>query len=164
MNANTVTSKRSNGVVSLRAACFCALALALICPGVISGQGYLLDWSTIDGGGGTSTGGIYSVSGTIGQPDAGGAMSGGNYSLTGGFWSLLGTVPSPGAPAVSIQLSGNLVMVYWPSTATGFNPEVSTSLATPNWSAPPEKVQDNGTIKYLLINPAPGSRFYRLKR
>jgi hypothetical protein len=32
---------------------------------------YSIDWSTIDGGGGTSTGGVYSVTGTIGQPDAG---------------------------------------------------------------------------------------------
>ena len=35
---------------------------------------YSIDWYTIDGGG-TSTGGVYSASGTIGQPDAG-AMSG----------------------------------------------------------------------------------------
>ena len=34
-------------------------------------QSYQIDWFTIDGGGGTSTGGVYSVSGTIGQPDAG---------------------------------------------------------------------------------------------
>lgn len=33
-------------------------------------QSYSIDWFTIDGGGGTSTGGVYSVSGTIGQPDA----------------------------------------------------------------------------------------------
>src|SRR5207237_460684 len=42
-----------------------------------------------DGGGGTSTGGGYSLSGTIGQPDASSftsPMSGGNYSLVGGFW------------------------------------------------------------------------------
>ena len=39
------------------------------------GQSYSIDWSTIDGGGGTSTGGVYTVSGTIGQPDAG-TMSG----------------------------------------------------------------------------------------
>jgi len=31
-----------------------------------------IDWHTIDGGGGTSSGGVYSVVGTIGQPDAGG--------------------------------------------------------------------------------------------
>jgi hypothetical protein len=46
----------------------------------------VLDWYTIDGGGGTSSGGDYSLSGTIGQPDAGG-MSGGDYDLSGGFWS-----------------------------------------------------------------------------
>jgi len=45
--------------------------------------------STIDGGGGTSTGGSYELSGTIGQPDAG-QMSGGSYALTGGFW-----IPTP---------------------------------------------------------------------
>ena len=30
-----------------------------------------ITWQTLDGGGGTSTGGVYAVSGTIGQPDAG---------------------------------------------------------------------------------------------
>lgn len=49
-------------------------------------QNFTIDWFTIDGGGGTSTGGIYSVSGTIGQPDAG-TLSGGVYTLNGGFWN-----------------------------------------------------------------------------
>jgi hypothetical protein len=48
-----------------------------------------LSWNTIDGGGGTSTGGSFSLSGTIGQPDAG-AMSGGNFTLVGGFWAAGG--------------------------------------------------------------------------
>jgi hypothetical protein len=30
---------------------------------------YALDWWTVDGGGGASTGGVYSVTGTMGQPD-----------------------------------------------------------------------------------------------
>ena len=46
---------------------------------------YEISWSTIDGGGGTSTGGPYTLTGTIGQPDAG-EMSGGDYKLSGGFW------------------------------------------------------------------------------
>jgi len=47
---------------------------------------YSIDWYTIDGGGATfSTGGNYSLGGTIGQADAG-SMSGGSYSLVGGFW------------------------------------------------------------------------------
>jgi hypothetical protein len=44
-----------------------------------------IDWYTIDGGGGTSSGGVFTLSGTIGQPDAG-VMSGGSFTLTGGFW------------------------------------------------------------------------------
>jgi hypothetical protein len=48
--------------------------------------GYSLDWWTVDGGGGSSsTGGSYSLGGSIGQPDAG-TSSGGTYLLEGGFW------------------------------------------------------------------------------
>lgn len=51
---------------------------------------YDLSWWTVDGGGGSgataSTGGSYSLSGSIGQPDAG-TSSGGIYALVGGFWS-----------------------------------------------------------------------------
>ena len=35
---------------------------------------------------GISEGGDYTVSGTIGQPDAGPLMSGGDYAIVGGFW------------------------------------------------------------------------------
>ena len=44
-----------------------------------------ITWYTIDGGGGTSSGGGFTLSGTIGQPDAGG-MSGGSFDLLGGYW------------------------------------------------------------------------------
>jgi hypothetical protein len=47
---------------------------------------YAIPWWTVDGGGGTSQGGAYTLSGTIGQPDAG-HPGGGRYSLQGGFWS-----------------------------------------------------------------------------
>lgn len=53
-----------------------------------------LDWHTIDGGGGTSSGGAFALSGTIGQPDAG-MMSGGSFTLVGGFWGGVGA-PSGG--------------------------------------------------------------------
>jgi hypothetical protein len=47
---------------------------------------YAIDWYTIDGGGMlNSTGGSYSLSGSIGQPDAG-TLGGGGYTLNGGFW------------------------------------------------------------------------------
>ena len=71
-------------------------------------QSFSIDWHSIDGGG-TSTRAVYSVSGTIGQPEAG-AMSGGPYSLTGGFWALY-AVQTPGAPFLSVTRSNAAVVV-----------------------------------------------------
>ena len=128
-----------------------------------SAQSYSIDWYTTDGGGGTSTGGVYSVSGTIGQPDASGAMTGGNYSMTGGFWSLF-AVQTAGAPGLNIKLTTtNTAMVYWLSPSTGYNLQVNTNLATANWVPPTESVTDNGTIKYIIVNPPTGNGYYRLK-
>ena len=128
-----------------------------------SGQSYTIDWYKVAGGGGTSTGGVYSVSGTIGQHDVSGAMTSGNFSLTGGFWSLY-AVQTPGAPVLSIKLTTtNTAQVYWPSPSTGFNLQVSTNLATTNWITPAESVTDNGTIKFIIVNPPAGNRYYRLK-
>jgi hypothetical protein len=47
-----------------------------------------LSWNTVDGGGAMgSTGGVYALSGTTGQPDATTTvMAGGTFTLTGGFW------------------------------------------------------------------------------
>lgn len=47
---------------------------------------YAMDWWTVDGGGGTSGGGTYSLGGTVGQSDAGSALEGGTYRLAGGYW------------------------------------------------------------------------------
>ncbi len=70
------------------AASFASLALAQ------TGGPYVLEWSTIDGGGGTSSGGTYTVMGTIGQPDAA-YSEGGQYELLGGFW--------PGEPLCKVD-------------------------------------------------------------
>ena len=44
-----------------------------------------LSWNSLDSGGGTSTGGGFTLTGTIAQPDAG-VASGGGFDLLGGFW------------------------------------------------------------------------------
>jgi len=62
--------------------------LLLAAPAVLaqSGGGYDLSWSTVDGGGeASSSGGVYILGGTAGQPDAG-LLTGGSYTLGGGFW------------------------------------------------------------------------------
>lgn len=42
--------------------------------------------NTIDGGGTTSSGGSFELSGTIGQPDAGNQTTG-SFQIEGGFWT-----------------------------------------------------------------------------
>src|SRR6266540_3230163 len=87
------------------------LVAVTIFSGVAHAQ-YAINWFTLDGGGGTSTGGNYTLSGTIGQPDTG-MLSGGTYTLQGGFWPGL-IVPSTGeAPTLFIQQSGMNVVISW---------------------------------------------------
>lgn len=52
--------------------------------------GYDLSWFTMDGGGGQSSNGSYTLAGTAGQPDVGAALTGGGYTLAGGFWGVGG--------------------------------------------------------------------------
>ncbi len=52
-----------------------------------SSQSYDLSWWTVDGGGGTlHAQGGYSLSGTVGQADAG-LLEGSGYALSDGFWA-----------------------------------------------------------------------------
>jgi len=51
---------------------------------------YAINWYSIDGGGGLSSGGAYDVAGTAAQPDAGPQMTGGAYTIVGGFWLAAG--------------------------------------------------------------------------
>lgn len=62
-------------------------AMMVMLASASQGQSFDLSWTTVDGGGAMfSTGGIYQVGATIGQPDAG-VASGGVFQITGGFWA-----------------------------------------------------------------------------
>src|SRR5664279_55516 len=105
----------------------------LLIPVFSFAQNYSIDWYKVAGGGGTSTGGVYAVSGTIGQPDASAPLSGGNYSVTGGFWSLINVVQTPGAPMLTITYVGNQAIVSWSPSVTGWTLQTNSNLATPSW-------------------------------
>lgn len=128
-------------------------------------QPFSIDWHTLDGGGGVSAGGAYTISGAIGQPDAGMTMTGGAYSFTGGFWSLLRVVQTPGAPSLSIALdSAGTVVVSWSSPSVGWRLQHNTSFDPANWATPAATITDNGTTKFIVVTPAAGNRFYRLSK
>ena len=143
-------------------------ASLLVATGSVSAvraQSYSIDWSTIGGGGGVSTGGVYQVNGTIGQPDVGAAMTGGNYSVSGGFWSLTAAVQTPGAPLLTITLTHtNTAVISWPSPSTGFALQQNSNAGTTSWTDAGLSPSDNGTTKSVVVPASPGSKFYRLKK
>src|SRR5437867_10708319 len=105
-----------------------------LCGAAVQAQTFSIDWFTIDGGAGTSTGGVFSVSGTIGQADAG-HLSGGNYTIDGGFWGIIAAVQTPGGPLLRVvRSSTNTVIVAWPAPSTGFSLQQNPTTATSNWT------------------------------
>ncbi len=127
---------------SLVHGCWCGVLLAGLC---VNAQ-YASDWFTIDGGGGPSSGGSYTLNGTIGQPDANLlTLTGGSYTLEGGFLPGLIVPSSSGAPTLFIRLSGAL--------------EQSNSLLPGSWVATPAGETNPATIPF-----GAGPTFYRLRK
>ena len=142
---------------------FCLISSLLLAIPALHAQSYSIDWYKISGGGGTSTGGEYSVSGTIGQHDAGGAMTGGNYSVTGGFWSLISVVQTPGLPLLNIGFSGNTVTISWPNTATCSLQQNNNLAESAGWTACGSTVCTNNGTCSITITPPAGNLFFRLR-
>lgn len=119
---------------------------------------YAIDWFTIDGGGGTSSGGAYTLSGTIGQLDAG-TLRGGSYTLEGGFWPGI-IVPSSGeTPTLFIQQSGASLIILWSPAIPGFSMEQSSTLLPGSWAPASSGAENPATIPL-----GSGPTFYRLKK
>jgi len=122
------------------------------------GQSYAIDWFTIDGGGGTSTGGVYTVTGTIGQPDAGGPMTNGQYSVTGGFWALPTAVQTPGAPTLTIAPAAlGFATISWSPNTPGFGLQETWSLSVANWTNSLSGATNPATVPAVVP-----TKFYRL--
>jgi hypothetical protein len=156
MQTKTLLNVHSKLALVLGAVVWMALALPS------EGQQFSVAWHKVSGGGRSSTNSPFAISGTVGQHDAGGPMIGGTYTVTGGFWSLY-AMQTSGTPALGITVSPtNTVTVFWPSPSTGWNLQVNTNLSSTNWVTPPETVNDNGTIKYIIVSPPTGNRYYRL--
>jgi hypothetical protein len=135
-----------------------AIVLMTLGASALPAQSYTIDWFTIDGGGGTSTGGVYSVSGTIGQPDAGGPMTNGQYSVTGGFWALPTAIQVIGAPTLAIAPAGvGQATISWTPATPGFVLQETLSLSPTNWVN-----SVSGATNPIVVPATLPTKFYRL--
>ena len=125
-------------------------------------QNFAIDWQTIDGGGGTSTGGTFRLRATIGQPDAGGPLTNGQFAVTGGFWALPVAVQTVGAPTLTItRLNATQARISWEPNTPGYVLQETATLTPPNWvnsssgTANPTTVPSGPAAKYYRLGPAP---------
>lgn len=126
----------------------------------VNAQNYSMDWFTVDGGGGISSADVYTLSGTIGQPDAGAALSGGDYSVVGGFWSLIAASNTQTGPVLTVTLAPEgRVRLAWMPNSPGYVLQETVQLTAPDW----KNVAD-GTTNPRLIPAGFSARYYRLRK
>lgn len=121
---------------------------------------FSIPWHTVDGGGGSSTGSLFRVTGTIGQPDASSVShTGGVFRVTGGFWALPVAIQTEGGPVLAIAPAGpGQARISWTPATPGFVLQEATTLSPPNWVNSP-----SGALNPVTV-PAAGDKFYRLRK
>lgn len=134
----------------------------LVAANAAFAQPFSIDWYKVAGGGGTASGLTYSMSGTIGQHDAGTAMRGSTYSVTGGFWSIIAAVPVPGVPNLIIQSLGRSgVKLSWPNTGS-YTLQQNSNLAMGIWTASSYAITTANGTNSITITPPAEKLFFRL--
>jgi uncharacterized delta-60 repeat protein len=84
--------------------------------------------------------------------DAGGAF--GLARLEGDFVA---------SPSLTIFLTPtNTAVIAWPFPSTGWELKMNTNLVAGYWDVPSETINNDGTNKFIIVNPPAGNRFYRL--
>lgn len=143
------------------------LALSLFALTLRASAAPVIDWFTLDAGGGAQSSANYLMNFTAGQNDVGPTvLTSANYRIIPGFWALEDLGPAIGLPELSIALNGPNVILSWPSPSTAFVLEQTDSLNVlpASWSNTPGAVSDNGFIKSITIPHNIAKRFYRLRR
>jgi hypothetical protein len=124
---------------------------------------YSIDWFTIDGGGGTSAHGAFTMCGTFGQSDSF-VSSGGSFRLEGGFWSGVTLVQPSGAPLLKVRIAGSSAVISWPLDAAGYRLQETTQFGGINWSDTPQPVADTASERTVTVPLIGTARFYRLRK
>lgn len=129
---------------------------------------FTLPWSTLDGGGGISSGTtpggtVFTLTGTIGQFDAAAPpATGGSHTIASGFWAHIINSPDPDYPDLTItrQPNGD-ASIQWQSDAAGWQVQTSTDLT--GWTNIGGTITTSGVLT-ITYDPGVPKRFFRLKK
>ena len=137
------------------AVCFIPVVAAAIVA-ASTARAYELRSSTLDGGGRTSSGGQFSLTGTIGQPDVGTA-AGGAFDLHGGFWA---SDRIPTSLEQEAQLLLPTVYRLYPNSPNPFNPVTVIRFDLPSPGRTEVRIFDlrGRLVRVLVDEPLPAGR------
>jgi hypothetical protein len=141
-------------------------AWLLLSLGQALAQPFAINWFAIAGGGGSGSDGTHSVSGTIGQTDAGGPLTNAQFSVAGGFWVFIqdNTPPMFLAPRLEITLVSGQARVFWLTNVSGFILQSNGSVVQPaGWADVSGTPGVTGSNFFLDFPPIGTTRFFRLR-
>ncbi len=124
--------------------------------------------STIDAGGERTPGTRFTLTGTIGQPDAAPRFvsADNRFAIEPGFWSRATVVQTPGLPELTMRphTLRNYTLLAWPVAANGYILQQSPDLAPNSWTDVGITVVDTAT-EHTVSYPMTARRaFFRLRR
>ena len=112
----------------------------------------------------SSTGGVYTASGTLSPPPDAAPMTGGGYSATGGFSGLVNVVQTPGVPTLILTSNGGVITLSWAFTE-GVILQQTPDLANPAaWATSPLTLTTTNGISSVTVSSPTGNLFFRLKQ
>ena len=141
----------------------CLVVALLVCAGFRSSANeeepvFAIPQYAVYGGGGTSSGGGFAISGAIGEISAR-EMIGGTFTLRSGL-GVIHLLQTPDTPPLRIRIAGpDTVEVFWEAGDEAWLLEETPSLITPDWRESTVHTHGSHTV------PAIGrERCFRLRR
>ena len=145
----------------------CTAALAAALPSPAEAQAFSITRSVIATGGGTSSGGVFSVTGTTGETGSGSLLCyGGKFDLASGFWAGRPAVvwPEPRPLGVTVVAGGYTTGVEWRPSRPGWRVEYSRDLIQWATVLSPTAELPLGALTVVASGPVAPRVYWRLVR
>jgi len=133
-------------------------------PGIWAQSFEVFPRAIADSGGRLSSGGGWSVEGSLGQPWAD-PSAGGGFELAGGLWAATFSVSAGEAPELLISVAAGQVRLAWQGGDSQWRLEQTSQLAPPNdnWTAVAGTPLLENQTRLLTLPVERGARYFRLK-
>ncbi len=126
---------------------------------------FVLKKTVIPGGGSTLTSPRFTLTGTIGQPEASPRLvsTDGRFTLAPGFWGDYSVVQQPNLPLLTIRRGATgFFVLAWPIDTANATLEQSLDLTPSSWTTVTTRVIDTATEHTVTVPINAPKKFFRL--